>query len=58
AWVDLPSAEPHIHISSMPNGEQNVHITLFCPTDKAVHLEQDIRKDFMELYDQKFAETK
>ncbi|MDR9825806.1 mechanosensitive ion channel family protein [Vibrio sp. FNV 38] len=56
AGVDLPSAEPHVHISSMPNGEQNVHIMLFCPTDKAIHLEQDIRKDFMELYDAKFGE--
>lgn len=54
AGVDLPSAEPHIHISSMPNGEQNVHVVLFCPTDKAVHLEQEIRKDFMELYEAKF----
>ncbi len=54
AGVDLPGAEPHIHISSTPTGEQNIHIMIFCPTDKANHLEQLIRKDFMELYEQHF----
>jgi hypothetical protein len=27
---------------------------IFCPTDKANHLEHLIRKDFMELYEQRF----
>ena len=54
AGVDLPGAEPHIHISSAPTGEQVVHFMLFCPTDKATHLEQDIRKDFMTLYEETF----
>ncbi|EDP60456.1 mechanosensitive ion channel family protein [Vibrio sp. AND4] len=54
AGVDLPGAEPHIHISSNINGEQIVHIMIFCPTDKANHLEQLIRKDFMSLYEQRF----
>ena len=54
AGVDLPGAEPHIHISSNINGEQIVHIMIFCPTDKANHLEHLIRKDFMELYEQRF----
>ncbi|AXY02776.1 mechanosensitive ion channel family protein [Vibrio alfacsensis] len=54
AGVDLPGAEPHIHISSNINGEQIVHVMIFCPTDKANHLEHLIRKDFMELYEQRF----
>ena len=54
AGVDLPGAEPHIHISSNINGEQILHIMIFCPTDKANHLEHLIRKDFMELYEQRF----
>ena len=54
AGVDLPGAEPHIHISSNINGEQIVHIMIFCPTDNANHLEHLIRKDFMELYEQRF----
>ncbi len=54
AGVDLPGAEPHIHISSTPTGEQKVHVMIFCPTDKANHLEHLIRRDFMELYEQHF----
>ena len=50
AGVDLPGSEPHIHITSSSTGEQEVHFMIFCPTEKAVHLEQDIRKDFMEAY--------
>ncbi|MFA0414669.1 mechanosensitive ion channel domain-containing protein [Vibrio renipiscarius] len=51
AGVDLPGSEPHIHINSTPTGEQTVHIMLFCPTEQANHLEQLIRKDFMEMYE-------
>lgn len=54
AGVDLPGSEPHIHITSGPTGEQIVHFMLFCPTEKATHLEQEIRADFMHLYDQRF----
>ncbi|MFB9136687.1 mechanosensitive ion channel family protein [Vibrio sp. AK197] len=58
AGVDLPGAEPHIHISSTPTAEQNVHFMIFCPTDKAVHLEQLIRRDFMLMYEQAFLTQK
>ncbi|KGY10383.1 mechanosensitive ion channel family protein [Vibrio sinaloensis] len=54
AGVDLPGSEPHIHITSGATGEQIVHFMLFCPTDKATHLEQDIRADFMALYEERF----
>ncbi|NIY83445.1 mechanosensitive ion channel family protein [Vibrio hepatarius] len=54
AGVDLPGSEPHIHITSAATGEQIVHFMLFCPTDKATHLEQDIRSDFMALYEERF----
>jgi len=54
AGVDLPGAEPHIHITSGSTGEQIVHFMLFCPTDKATHLEQEIRADFMHLYYERF----
>ncbi|MEF1254914.1 mechanosensitive ion channel family protein [Vibrio sp. M260112] len=54
AGVDLPGSEPHIHINSGSTGEQIVHFMLFCPTDKATHLEQEIRADFMALYEQRF----
>ncbi len=54
AGVDLPGAEPHIHIRSVASGEQAVHVMIFCPTDKAEHLEHLIRKDFMSLYERRF----
>ncbi|MCG3759665.1 mechanosensitive ion channel family protein [Vibrio cincinnatiensis] len=54
AGVDLPSAEPHIEITSAPAGEQIVHFMIFCPTDKANHLEQVIRQDFMQEYEKAF----
>lgn len=54
AGVDLPGSEPHVHISSSTTGEQIVHIMLFCPTESALHLEQEIRADFMALYHQAF----
>ncbi|MCD9505668.1 mechanosensitive ion channel family protein [Photobacterium phosphoreum] len=54
AGLDLPGSEPHIHISSSNTGEQIVHFMLFCPTERATHLEQDIRRDFMEEYERAF----
>ncbi|MBY8212712.1 mechanosensitive ion channel family protein [Vibrio fluvialis] len=54
AGVDLPNAEPHIDITSAPAGEQIVHFMIFCPTERATHLEQLIRRDFMEEYERAF----
>jgi hypothetical protein len=48
------SAEPHIDITSAPAGEQIVHFMIFCPTERATHLEQLIRRDFMEEYERAF----
>lgn len=56
AGVDLPGSEPHIHINSTPTGEQAIHVMIFCPTEQANHIEQLIRQDFMELYEERFAE--
>ncbi|WP_153914505.1 mechanosensitive ion channel family protein [Shewanella sp. TC10] len=57
AGVDLPGPEPHIHIHSGPAGEQVVHIMIFCPTERATHLEQHIREDFMVAYHQTFGDN-
>ncbi|MGR5283917.1 mechanosensitive ion channel family protein [Vibrio maritimus] len=56
AGVDLPGSEPHIHIASGVTGEQIVHVMIFCPTELATHLEQEIRADFMMLHDLSFPE--
>lgn len=55
AGVDLPGSEPHIHITSGVNGEQNVHIMIFCPTERATELEQLIREDFMNAFQDNFS---
>ena len=54
AGVDLPNAEPHIQISSTAAGEQVVHFMIFCPTERANHLEQLIREDFLQEYEKAF----
>ena len=54
AGVDLPGADPHIHITTTSMGDQKVHYMVFCPTEKASHLEQLIRQDFMEMYHERF----
>ncbi|EIO3937089.1 mechanosensitive ion channel family protein [Vibrio vulnificus] len=57
AGVDLPGAEPHIHITSAAAGEQVVNFMIFCPTEKAVHLESLIRQDFMSLYEERYTRS-
>ncbi|WP_217274178.1 mechanosensitive ion channel family protein [Shewanella sp. VB17] len=57
AGVDLPGPEPHIHVSSGVTGEQHVHIMIFCPTERASHLEQLIRQDFMFAYHESFGKS-
>ena len=54
AGVDLPGAEPHVHITNTDTGEQLVHFMLFCPTARASEIEQLIREDFMTAYCSRF----
>ena len=58
AGVDLPGPEPHIHITSATTGEQIVHFMIFCPTDRASQLEQQIRQEFMVAYHSHYGEKK
>ncbi|MEZ8143004.1 mechanosensitive ion channel protein MscS [Enterovibrio norvegicus FF-33] len=50
AGVDLPGADPHVQVTSTDLGDPQVHIRIFCPTERATELEQLIREDFMTLY--------
>lgn len=50
AGVDLPGADPHIYVTTTELGDQQVHVRLFCPTERATELEQLVREDFMSLY--------
>ena len=48
--VDLPKVEPLIEIRTNSSGDQIVQIMVFCPTEKARNLEQQIRCYFMTQY--------
>lgn len=54
AGVDLPGAEPQIHVTSNGTGEQIVRFMIFCPTDRAGELEQKVRRGFMDAFEQRF----
>lgn len=47
AGVDLPGADPQILISTTELGDSVLHVRIFCPTERAIELEQRIREDFM-----------
>ncbi|WP_371186751.1 mechanosensitive ion channel domain-containing protein [Thalassotalea maritima] len=46
--VDLPGEEPHIRITTTETANFIFTITIFCPTEQAVSLEQHITQDYME----------
>lgn len=50
AGVDLPGADPQVLISTNELGDSLVRIRIFCPTERAVELEQLIREDYMALH--------
>ncbi len=50
AGVNLPGADPQILISTSELGDSIVHVRIFCPTDRAIELEQLIREDCISLY--------
>ncbi|MGV2988577.1 mechanosensitive ion channel family protein [Vibrio sp. E150_011] len=58
AGVDLPGSEPHVYLTSGATGEQIVNVMIFCPTELATHLEQEIRADFMMIYSAAFPKGK
>ncbi len=50
AGVDLLAQAAYSYHEQLNLGWAEVHFMIFCQTEKAIHLEQDIRKDFMEAY--------
>lgn len=53
--VNIAGPEPHLEINTTDLGETRVTITIFCPTERAIEIEQKITKDFMTLWYQEFA---
>ncbi len=50
AGVDLPGAEPYVYIRTTDFADQQILVRLFCPTERAVELEQMIRIYVMQVY--------
>lgn len=50
AGVDLPGADPQVLIFTTEFGDSIVHVRIFCPTERAIELEQLIREDVITLH--------
>lgn len=48
--VKIAGPEPHISISTSDLGDTNIEFVIFCPTEKAIEIEQQLTKDFMQLW--------
>lgn len=45
--ITIAGPDPHIKISTTELGDTEIEITIFCPTDRAIEIEQAIYADFM-----------
>ena len=48
--INIAGPEPHIQIATSDIGDTQVFFTIFCPTDKALEIEQKLTDDFMKLW--------
>ena len=48
--VHISGPEPHIQIGTSDVGDTQVFFTIFCPTEKALEIEQKLTGDFMALW--------
>lgn len=48
--VNIAGPEPHIQIATSHDGYTQVIFTIFCPTERAMEIEQSLTADFMRLW--------
>jgi small-conductance mechanosensitive channel len=48
--INIAGPEPHIQIATSELGDTQVLFTIFCPTEKALEIEQMLTYDFMKLW--------
>jgi small-conductance mechanosensitive channel len=48
--VNIAGPEPHIQVATSDVGDTQVFFTIFCPTEKALEIEQQLTGDFMKLW--------
>jgi hypothetical protein len=57
--VHIAGPNPHIHVATSDIGDTQVIFTIFCPTERAMRIEQQLTADFMRLwFEQKTLATK
>ncbi|GAA5136432.1 mechanosensitive ion channel family protein [Thalassotalea piscium] len=56
--VNIAGPEPHIQIATSNLGDTQVFFTIFCPTDRALEIEQKLTADFMALWFKKKEQMK
>lgn len=56
--VNIAGPEPHIQVATSDSGDTQMFFTIFCPTERALEIEQKLTADFMKLwFDKKQAEA-
>jgi len=48
--INISGPEPHIQVATSDIGDTQVFFTIFCPTEKAMEIEQKLTSDFMKLW--------
>lgn len=48
--VSIAGPDPHIQVATSELGDTQVFFTIFCPTEKAMEIEQKLTSDFMKLW--------
>lgn len=55
--VNIAGPEPHIQVATSDVGDTQVFFTIFCPTEKALEIEQQLTGDFMKLWFEQKSKT-
>ena len=48
--INIAGPEPHIQVATSDIGDTQILFTIFCPTEKALEIEQKLTSDFMALW--------
>lgn len=48
--ITIAGPEPHIQVATSELGDTQVFFTIFCPTERAIEIEQKLTADFMRLW--------
>ena len=48
--ISISGPEPHIQVATSELGDTQVIFSIFCPTEKALEIEQKLTADFMQLW--------